>query len=114
MITYDVLPFERYMELYTSRKTASKFMEFEECVLKQQPLLIQVTPDSEIELKWCECDEDGEEGDYTGLAILYELRRNAIVIAKGLYYDDSFYSLAIKEGLRYWADTIINKATARE
>ena len=109
MLTYDILPLERYMELYTSRKSASEFMEFEEHVLKQQPLLIQITPDSEIKLKWCECDEE----DYTGLAILYKLRRNAIVVAEGLYHDDSFYSLALKKGLPYWAEVIINKATTR-
>lgn len=98
----DEIPLDKYIELYTSQKTALEFKIFEEKVLNQPPISKELDTDRKLELKWCLCDSE----DYTGLVIRYCVRRESVTIADGIYYDDSFYSFAESEGLQHWLEII--------
>lgn len=95
------LPIERYVELYTSLKTAQEFKIFEDSIIKQPSLSTFISDKSILCLNWCIIDAD----DWTGLAIHYQTKQNDIVVNEGIYYDDSIYSYAPK-GLQHWSDII--------
>ncbi|SCY44824.1 hypothetical protein SAMN02910451_02652 [Butyrivibrio hungatei] len=95
------LPIERYVELYTSLKTAQEFKTFEDSIIKQPSLSTFISDKNILCLNWCIIDAD----DWTGLAIHYQIKQNDIVVNEGIYYDDSIYSYALK-GLQHWSDII--------
>ncbi len=106
MKIYNEMPLDKYIELYTSEQIASDFKSFEDRILKQTPVSLNMDEDKVIMLRWCIIDDDEE--DYAGLAICYDVIKNGSVIKQGFYHDDSFYSYAEKEGIERWIDIVVN------
>jgi len=104
----DEMPIERYIELYTSPKTALDVKNFEDSIIKNPTFTTGIADKYFLCLKWRIIDTD----EWTGLVIHYQVKQNDIVKDEGIYYDDSIYSYAEK-GLQQWVDTIMRYVKQR-